>query len=252
MTPTCRTVVIVQARLSSHRFPQKVLAPLADRPMLVHVLERAQKIPYVDAVVLAVPDEDYQTLGAIAEKQKVICYRGPKTDVLARYAMVARATQADLVVRVTGDCPLLAPDVAGLVVQAAQKVLNAGRPLYVSNVMPPSWPDGMDVEAFDAGLLWTASHTIMDAYQREHVLGAAIKAGVAAKWPINRRNISRPDKIDHSRLKLSVDSPGDLARVEWVMRHLEPERFDSVATIEAAGRAGLWPIRPRAVAQFAY
>src|SRR5574338_145565 len=101
-----KTVCIIQARTTSERFPLKIFAGLRGRPMLAHVLERAALIQGVDEVVLAVPDTDVRLVSHLWPN----VFGGPEKDVLKRYALAAEKYEADVIVRVTGDCPLLAPD----------------------------------------------------------------------------------------------------------------------------------------------
>src|SRR5690348_13196312 len=116
-----KTVCIVQARTGSQRFPLKVLAALHGKPMLAHVLERAAAIPGVDEVCLAIPESDKRLLGHL---WPVVSY-GPENDVLSRYLNAACSRAADVIVRVTGDCPLLAPDLACTAL-AVHNVLGKG------------------------------------------------------------------------------------------------------------------------------
>ena len=108
--------VIVQARFGSTRLPGKVLMPLGGRPALAAVLERCARIPCIDKVVCAVPDSaSSDAVAAAAKSCGAIVFRGSENDVLARYDGAARAAGAKIVMRVTSDCPLIDPVVAGAV-----------------------------------------------------------------------------------------------------------------------------------------
>ncbi|HSJ08192.1 MAG TPA: NTP transferase domain-containing protein, partial [Longimicrobiales bacterium] len=111
-----RTVVVVQARMGSSRFPGKVMEALAGRSVLEHVLERCAAIPGVDAVCCAtsVRAADDVVAGAAAVLGAAVV-RGSEADVLGRYAQAAREMDADVVLRVTADCPLIDPRVCGAV-----------------------------------------------------------------------------------------------------------------------------------------
>ena len=109
-----RVVAIVQARLGSARLPNKVLAPIGGVPLIFHVIARARAIRGVALVVVAVPETD-DALIKILDDCDVPVFMGADTDVLQRCARAAVATAAQLVMRVTGDCPLFAPDVADAV-----------------------------------------------------------------------------------------------------------------------------------------
>ena len=118
MTLRGRTVAIVQARMGSTRLPGKVLMPLAGRPMVLHVLDRAARIPGVDDVVAAVPNlpQDDDLADVIAQAGYRVS-RGSSHDVLARYGAAAKQSDAEIVIRITADCPMLSPRVSGRVPQ---------------------------------------------------------------------------------------------------------------------------------------
>lgn len=159
-------VAVVQARLGSTRFPRKVLADLAGRPALHHVLLRAKAIPGVDRVCCAIPDgAGDDPLAPAAEEVGVKVVRGPEHDVLARYTYAARACDADVVLRITADCPALDPDVCGRAVAAYRE----GGYDYLSNTDPRSWPKGLDIDVFSRQSLERAFTEGSTPYEREHV-----------------------------------------------------------------------------------
>lgn len=162
-----RTVAIIQARLRSSRLPGKVLYELAGRPMIAVMVERVRRAAGIDQIVLATgakPDND--PLATIAERLGLPVYRGPEEDVLARYAGAAAAHCADIVVRLTADCPLADPEVIGAVIEKrATEGLD-----YCTNVKPPSWPDGLDVSVFTRALLDQAAVAAKLELEREHVV----------------------------------------------------------------------------------
>lgn len=161
-----KTVAIIQARMGSSRLPGKVLMPLGDRVVLARVLDAARAIPGVDAVWVATSD----LLGddAIADwcnQNGIDCFRGPEKDVLARFAGAAAQADADIVLRITADCPLLDPAVAGQVLTLLRRT-GAG---YANNFDPRTWPDGLDCEAMHRDVLDTAAREARRDYDREHV-----------------------------------------------------------------------------------
>lgn len=158
--------VIVQARYGSSRLPGKVLLPLGGRPALAWVIARCARIPGIDRVVCAIPDDRASdAVAAVAQDWGAMVFRGSEDDVLARYDGAARAVGAELVMRVTSDCPLVDPGVAGAVL-ALLKEAGAD---YACNNMPPLWPHGLDCEAFRADHLALAARVADRAYDREHV-----------------------------------------------------------------------------------
>ena len=158
--------VICQARMTSTRLPCKMMLSLAGKPVIRHVLERCQEIGNADDVVLAVPNgPESVPLGREAEALGVAAVGGPEFDVLSRYMLAATYIGADIILRVTGDCPLLDPNVCERVLEP----VIAGKAEYVSNVLPRGFPKGLDCEAFTFETLTRASVNAEDDYDREHV-----------------------------------------------------------------------------------
>ncbi len=160
------TAVIVQARMGSSRLPGKVLLPLAGQTVLWHVLTRCQAIPGIDLVACATTQAAADiAIVREAERAGARVYRGSQADVLGRYQQAARSLGADVIMRVTGDCPLIDPDVCGKVL-ALRAETGAD---YACNNMPRSWPYGLDCEAFTANALFQAANTAKTSNEREHV-----------------------------------------------------------------------------------
>ncbi|TCS62993.1 spore coat polysaccharide biosynthesis protein SpsF [Varunaivibrio sulfuroxidans] len=158
--------VIIQARLGSSRLPGKVLKPLAGRTVLAHVLERARAISGIDVVCCAVPEGVADDpVADEARRLGVHVFRGSEKDVLDRYVRAARELSADVVMRVTSDCPAIDPAVCGGVL-AALIDRNAD---YASNNTPPSWPHGLDCEAVRFSWLERSAREATLPSQREHV-----------------------------------------------------------------------------------
>jgi spore coat polysaccharide biosynthesis protein SpsF (cytidylyltransferase family) len=212
-----RVLAVVQARLGSTRLPGKALADIAGRPMLAHVVERAAAIPGVDEVVGATttsPDDD--AIATFVRERGIACVRGSVEDVLDRFRTALRAHPADAIARLTGDCPLLDPDGSGRVVAAYRARPHALD--YVSNVHPPSYPDGLDTEVVSAAVLEIAWREARLGSDREHVTPYV--------W-------RRPDRFrienvagDHdlSALRWTVDDPRDLEFVRAIHAALPTRR----------------------------
>jgi spore coat polysaccharide biosynthesis protein SpsF (cytidylyltransferase family) len=152
--------------MTSIRLPGKVALELAGKPVLHHVLSRCRTIPGVDVVVCAIPDDpNSEPLEVIAAASGVVSFRGSEDDVLDRYLGAARAVAAKVVLRVTSDCPLIDPGVCNEVIQLREKT-GAD---YAANNMPPSFPHGLDCEAFTAAALEETASVAKSADDREHV-----------------------------------------------------------------------------------
>lgn len=189
--------------MGSTRLPGKVLADIGGRPMLARVVERLAGCPEIDEVTVATttePDDD--AILPVAERSGARWSRGDPLDVLARYAVAARESAADVVVRVTADCPLVDPSVVARVVRG----LLDGEPCdYASNVIERSFPRGLDTEAFHSETLHRAARLARSANAREHVTWF-IYAERPDLWV--RRSIV--DDKDNSDLRWTVDTPEDL------------------------------------------
>ena len=221
MTVAC----IVQARMNSSRFPGKVLANLAGKPVLQHVLERCKEIRGVDKIVCAVPGRE--GIEAIATLEQVIrpsgalffSRGGPEDDVLTRYQAAAEAYEADVIMRITADCPLLDPDVCSDVLAKFNEPQHKGWGKdsppgnydYVSNVCPRTWPKGYDCEVFSREALEWASLYAENNYDREHVTPFLQRT----KW-VRRFNVEASFNASH--VNYCVDYPDDIARLEGVLK----------------------------------
>jgi spore coat polysaccharide biosynthesis protein SpsF len=159
------TAIIAQARMGSSRLPGKVLKPLGGRSVLEHVLTRASRAKGADVVCIATTAE--KSDDAIVSAAKSLgfpVFRGSEADVLSRYAGAAEMTNADIVVRITCDCPLIDPNV----VSQAIRALKEKSADYVAQEWE-GWPHGIGCEVFPRILLDRAAKETLDAYDREHV-----------------------------------------------------------------------------------
>jgi spore coat polysaccharide biosynthesis protein SpsF len=201
-----RTVAIVQARTGSTRFPGKVLEPILGEPMLLRQLERVARAESLDAVVVATttsPADD--PLLSVAERARCDVVRGSEADVLDRYRLAAHHSHADVIVRLTGDCPLIDPGIVDEVVGAWNSSPDVD---FVSNALSETYPDGMDTEVFSRQLLERACREARLPSEREHVTFYLWKSGL---FEVNSLVAREP--LGH--LRLTVDYPEDL---EWVRR----------------------------------
>lgn len=226
-----RRVAIIQARMSSSRFPGKVLAELAGLPMIVFMARRVARAKRVDDLIVATSTETSDNpLAQVLAAHGIACFRGDLDDVLDRFVQAARHAHADHVVRLTGDCPLMDPD---LIDHGLAELARRGDD-YVANVLPPSYPDGLDVECMTMQALETAWREAHKHSEREHVT-PFIREGQgglkASGWQ---------GALDLSALRWTVDHPDDLEHVAALIRAGEslgqsPElmdRFDLLRIIE--------------------
>jgi spore coat polysaccharide biosynthesis protein SpsF len=206
-----KTACIVQARVGSTRLPGKVLEPLGDAPVLEHVLRRCQAIEGVDEVVCATVDGDHgDAVAALADRLDIAVYRGPECDVLARYQGAAHAVGAEVVLRVTSDCPLIDPEICAAVLKLRAE---AGAD-YAANNMPPSWPHGLDCEAFTIEALDEAAATATAAEDHEHVT-----PWIRRNRSYHRVNLPGPGG-EVATQRWTLDYPEDLAFLRAVYQRL--------------------------------
>lgn len=208
-----KTVIIVQARMTSTRLPGKVLLPLAGEPMLVRLVERLRRVQRANGIFIATTtNATDDPIAALCAQLGVACHRGSEHDVLSRYADAARLHGADVVVRITSDCPLIAPALIDQVIATYEE----GDSDYVSNMLPPSWPYGMAVEVFSAAALQQAHAEATQPAEREHVTPFIY-------WHPERyrlRNVASP--VDLSQHRWTVDTPEDYQLVRRLFETLIP------------------------------
>ena len=191
---------IIQARIGSDRLPGKCLADIAGKPLLRRVVERARASSLLDDVIVATTTESGDDpLADLVEKLGVKCFRGSEDDVLDRVYSAARHYGVDHVVRLTGDCPLLDPEIIDRVIEAYR---SKGCD-YATNTMRYTYPDGLDVEVFSFAVLEQAWEDARLPSEREHVTPFIRTSGRFSTF-----NVEGPE--DLSRFKWSVDTEADL------------------------------------------
>jgi spore coat polysaccharide biosynthesis protein SpsF len=160
-------VVVVQARTGSTRFPNKVMLPLGGRPLLERMLERLARTPVpLEIIVATTWNSEDEPIRMLCSRLDVPCYSGHPTDLLDRHYRVGKHWRADAVVKIPSDCPLIDPGIVGRVLQFATD--HDGEYDYVSNLHPPTYPDGNDVEVIPFAVLEEAWHEADRPFEREH------------------------------------------------------------------------------------
>lgn len=162
-----RRAIVVQARMGSSRLPGKVLLPVAGRPLLQRMLERL-RAARVDAelCVATTTNAEDDAIAALCHTISVDCFRGHPTDLLHRHTLAARRVGADVVAKIPSDCPLIDPAVVETVFRAFDS--RPGAFDFVTNLNPPSWPDGNDVEIMTRDALEAAFREATHSLEREH------------------------------------------------------------------------------------
>ena len=197
-----RTAAIIQARMASTRLPGKVLLELAGCTVLEHVIMRARAISGIDVVCCAVPEgAASDAVAREAARCGAEVFRGPEQDVLARYFGAAFMLKATTILRVTSDCPLIDPETCAAVIHLRNDTASD----YACNNMPPTFPHGLDCEAFTLEILERAASEARLPVEREHV----------TQWMRTHPNLRRANLTDaHSDgagLRWTLDYPEDFA-----------------------------------------
>ena len=206
-----KVLAIVQARMGSTRLPNKVMKPIGGVPMIELLLKRLTKSEELDQIVVAT-SIDSRNLPLVEHVQRLgfACERGSENDVLERYVQAAEKHRADVVVRITGDCPLVDP---GLVDDCIREFRKQDVD-YLSNTNPPTYPDGLDVAVVKIEALQIASRSTVDSYEREHVMPYVRNS---KKFRLGYVKNSE----DISSLRWTVDDPEDFEVITNVFEYFK-------------------------------
>ena len=208
-----KVVALVQARMGSTRLPDKVMKPIGGVPMIELLLSRLSKSKEIDQITVATSmDERNLTLVDHIRKLGYACEQGSENDVLERFVQAARAYHADVVVRITGDCPLVDAEL----VDECIRQFKGSDVDYLSNTNPPTYPDGLDIEVFTFVALEQAAKETNKPFDREHVTPYLREPGRFKTGSMQYAN-------DLSDLRWTVDEPVDFAVIENVFQYFHPD-----------------------------
>jgi glutamate-1-semialdehyde 2,1-aminomutase len=212
-----KVVAIVQARMGSTRLPGKVMKHINSVPMIELLLKRLARCNRVDQIVVATSAAAInQPLVDHVAGLGFICEQGSENDVLDRYVNAAKKHQADIVVRITGDCPLVDPV---LVDDCIGAFFERGVD-YLSNTDPPTYPDGLDIEVMKFSALERAQLESSDPFDHEHVTPYIRKSPKFIK-------VKKNNPEDLSGLRWTVDDPEDFEVIKNVFEHFSPDLYFS-------------------------
>ena len=215
-----KIVAIVQARMGSSRLPGKVLKNIVGKSAIELLLLRLQQAQLIDEICVATSvEKDNDLLCEQLKDLRVEYFRGSEQDVLGRFYEAACARNADVIVRITGDCPLVDPEV----VDAVVRMILDHDVDYVSNIDPPSFPDGLDVEVFKKDMLDIANAQATSAFDREHVT-PFIRNG-----NVNKMNFVSDE--DYSDFRLTLDEQEDLSVLRDVFEHFSPDIYFGLSKV---------------------
>ena len=207
-----KVVAIIQARMGSTRFPNKVLKKLGQFSLIEFLLKRLSLANEIDQIVLATShDERNKPLIEHVGHLGFECFAGSEDDVLDRYCQVAKKMRADIVIRITGDCPFVDPEL----VDDFIKVFKNNNVDYVSNTLSPSYPDGLDIEVFSSNALNTACEKGVSSFQREHVTPY-----IKESKEFSKINVTCEEDLSGKRW--TVDEQEDFEVAQNVVSHFFP------------------------------
>jgi glutamate-1-semialdehyde 2,1-aminomutase len=208
-----KIVAILQARMGSTRLPNKVMKIILGKPMIQIQLDRMSMAKKVDQIVLAT-SEDQRNIPLISFINKLGYehYSGSENDVLDRYYQAAKKFSADVILRITGDCPLI----DGQMIDELIADFQSKKVDYLSNNHPPTFPDGLDIEIFKFSTLELTAERAISRYDREHVTPYMYKNDFFKKAIYSSSE-------DLSSYRWTVDEPEDFEVIQNVFEYFEPQ-----------------------------
>ena len=215
-----KNLAIVQARMTSSRLPGKVLSDICGKPSLQRMLERINMASSIDKVVVATTiNASDNLIVELCEKLKVDIFRGDEDDVLGRFCGAAEVAEAEIVIRLTADCPMIDPDVIDEVVSA----FSINNHDYLSNTIDRTYPDGLDIEVMSIDTLREAHKKAVAPFLREHVTPY-----ISGRRPDLGAGDFRVGQIrfvaDFSHIRWTLDTKEDLQRIRSLVSKL-PEDY---------------------------
>lgn len=208
---------IIQARCGSTRFPNKVFALIDGKPLIWHVVNRLKYATKIDDIIVATTvSEKDDKIEEWCKENNVHCFRGSEENVLNRYYSASEAFPSDYVVRITADDPFKEPKVIDAVIT---KLIEEGYD-HVTNNLPPSFPEGLDCEAFKKSALDRSEKEAETAFEREHVTQYIYHHPEIFKIG----NVSNGENLSY--LRWTVDKDVDFEMVKAVYAHRNPANKD--------------------------
>ncbi len=209
------TIAFIQARMGSIRLPNKVMKLVNGKPLIEYLLLRVAKAKLIDKVVVATSiNSNNNPLVSFVNSLGFESYRGSEHDVLSRFYEAAKFHNASTLLRITADCPLVDPD---LIDSLIEEYFNSGSD-YATNTLPPTYPDGLDVEVFSFQSLERAYQEAVAPNEREHVTPYIRYSG---KFKIH----NTVNRIDYSDRRWTVDEVDDFEVVSNIFQYFHPDIY---------------------------
>lgn len=209
------TIAFIQARMGSVRLPNKVMKLVNGKPLIEYLLLRVSKSKLIDKVVVATSvNSNNDPLVSFVNSLGFETFRGSEHDVLSRFYEAAKFHNATTVLRITADCPLVDPI---LIDSLIIDYINSNSD-YATNTLPPTYPDGLDVEVFSFKSLEQANREATTLKEREHVTPYIRYSG---KFTIQ----NTVNEIDYSDRRWTVDEEDDFEVVANVFKYFNPDIY---------------------------
>ena len=216
-----KIVCVVEARMASSRLPGKTMKKIMGKPMLQLLIERLKRAKTINDIIIATSKHpEDKVIEELAGKIGVNCYRGSLEDVLSRVIEATRYVNGDIIVEITGDCPLVDPDIIDHMVETYLKS-NVD---YVSNILEATYPAGMDVQVFSLKVLEEISEMTNNPEEREHCSWLIYKNPERTKYKL--LNVKGPKELYNPYLRLMVDYPRDFEFASKIYENLYPAKPD--------------------------
>ena len=209
-------VCLVQARMTSTRLPGKVMLKVRNIPMIGYLLHSLEKTSLIDnTVVITTTNHQDDVLVEYLKKNNHEYFRGSESDVLERYVLASEKYNADLVVRITADCPLIDPEIVDTVVK---KSIDSNTD-YTSNTIIRTYPDGYDVEVIKKTILDKINGVLLKQDDREHVTRHILNN--LAKFSVT--NVEAPSGRQHPEWRITLDHKEDFILIKEILESFPRE-----------------------------
>ncbi|MEK4181191.1 glycosyltransferase family protein [Aeribacillus sp. FSL K6-1121] len=212
-----KVAAIIQARMGSTRLPGKILKKVLDKTLLEYQIERVKRAKSIDEIIIATTTkESDDQIVQLCQQLSIPYYRGSEEDVLSRYFEAATQFNADVIVRLTSDCPIIDPNVIDKVV--THYLENKDRYDYVSNTLTRTYPRGLDTEVMSYKALKRAHEEAKELMYREHV------TAYIYHHPDQFRLCNVSNEKDESKHRWTVDTEEDFHLIKNILEMLYPTK----------------------------
>lgn len=230
-----KIIATIEARMTSSRLPGKVLMQVLGQPMLYHLVTRLRAVPSLNGIVLATTTNSTDDmLEDFARRNDIHCFRGSEEDVMSRVIGAGESVQADVIVEITGDCPIIDPQI----VEQTIRIFKANRADYVSNAHIRSYPDGMDTQVFRLETLKRSAAMTTEPLDHEHVT-LHIRNHPEL---FSHIHLVAPPELDWPELGLTLDEQADYELIKLIIEYFGSDNllFSCLDTLRLLRSNPMW------------